>query len=86
MTHNILDKLCEIVPEEDEEVIRELLFWNFEDEMEIEEDELASIRAKWNEFALKYRSREESDESILELWKKVFVDQTLLDISRQIFI
>ena len=40
MTHDILDKLCEIVPEEDEEVIRELLFWNLEVEMEIEEDDL----------------------------------------------
>ena len=35
-----LDQLCEIIPEDDFDVIRALLSWDFTDEMELEEDDL----------------------------------------------
>ena len=34
-----LDKLCELIPEDDFDVVRALLLWDYTDEMELEEDE-----------------------------------------------
>ena len=35
--------MCEIIPEDDFDVIRALLSWDFTDEMELEEDDLGEI-------------------------------------------
>jgi len=83
------DKLCELIPEDDFDVVRALLLWDYTDEMELEEDEHDDLRNSWNKFALDFRSSESNpteETSKIGLWRKHFDEQNIVDVARKIFI
>jgi len=78
------DQLCELVAEEDLELVTALVQWDFEDEMEDEDDEHGELRSTWNAFAVSYRDNK--DQSMTELWRKHFEEQTLTEVGKKLFI
>jgi len=78
------DQLSDLVVEEDLELVSALLQWDFEDEMEDEDDEYSELRVTWNNFAISFRENE--DQSMTELWRKHFQDQTLIEVGKKLFI
>ena len=82
------------------ELVTALVQWDFEDEMEDEDDEhgmpykllssliytciLGELRSTWNAFAVSYRDNK--DQSMTELWRKHFEEQTLTEVGKKLFI
>jgi hypothetical protein len=78
------EQLCELVEEEDLELVTALVQWDFEDEMEDEDDENSELRSTWNAFAVSYRDNK--DQSMTELWRKHFEEKTLTQVGKKLFI